>query len=111
MLTHKIAIYVPSTINGNTKAPPEVIKENVDKAKKTFALLFGGFTSTPAQGGWYSPTHGLIQEDIQIVYSFTDDEGFKKVDEITQLARDIAKSMTQEAVTVEIGGSVQFVTV
>lgn len=109
MLNKKVAVYVPSTVNGNTKAPTELIAANVNKAKKTLAELFGGFTATPAQGGWYSPIHGLIQEEIVIVYAYTNEEGITKAGEVERLAKEIAASMTQEAVTVEIDGAINFI--
>ena len=69
-LSHKISLYIPSTVNGNVPASKAMIDKFLDMAKNTFANLFGGFTVTPAQGGYMSPEHGLIEEQIQIVYSF-----------------------------------------
>ena len=34
--------------------------------------LFGGYTRLPASGGWVSPEGELIEEHIDLVYTYTD---------------------------------------
>lgn len=109
MLKVKVAVYVPSTVNGNTPADPALIAQWVTESKKRLANLFGGFTSFKAEGGWYSPEHGLIEESVTIVQAFTDDEGLTKVPDVRALASEIAYAMTQEAVSVEVAGTLEFV--
>lgn len=109
MLNHKIAIYIPSTINGNEPAPIELIEKWVRASKIMLANLFGGFTTYNGQGGWFSPEHGLIEESVTIVLAFTDQEGLTKLPKVNELASEIAASMGQEMVSVEVDGSLNFV--
>jgi hypothetical protein len=111
MLTHKIAIYIPSTVNGNQPAPADMIDRWVRASKIKMANLFGGFTSYQAHGGWFSPEHGLIEESVTIVQAFTDPEGLTKLDKVNDLAKEIAADMSQEIVSVEVDGTLNFVTV
>lgn len=108
-LNRKVAIYVPSTVNGNSPAPVETVKKWVARAKTKFALLFGGFTAFVANGGWYSSQNGLIEEQIVVVQSYTDDNGMGKMPEVLALAKEIAADMSQECVSVEHDGALTFV--
>lgn len=110
MLNHKIVIWVPSTVNGNQPAPPELIAKWVRAAKILMSGLFGGFTTYNGQGGWYSPTNGLVEENVTIIQSFTDEEGLTKLDQVNELAKAIANDMSQEIVSVEVDGTLNFVT-
>ena len=109
MLDHKIAIYVPSTVKGNQPAPADLVAKWVRQAKIKLANLFGGFTAYAGQGGWYSPEHGLIEENVTIVQAFTDQEGLTKVPQVRELAQDIAREMEQEVVSVEVDGQLNFI--
>lgn len=109
MLTHKIAIYIPSTVNGNQPAPADMIAKWLRASKIKLANLFGGFTSYSGQGGWYSSEHGLIEENVIIVQAFTDDEGLTKLVDVNLLAKEIAADMSQEMVSVEVDGTLNFI--
>lgn len=109
MLSHKIAIYIPSTINGNQPASADLIAKWVRTSKIKLANLFGGFTAYNSQGGYYSTEHGLIEEKVTIVQSFTDEEGLTKLDKVKELAVEIANEMNQEVVSVEVDGTLSFV--
>ena len=109
MLDHKVALYVPSTINGNQPAPAEQIARWVKASKIKLASLFGGFTAYQAQGGWYSETHGLIEEDVTIVQAYTDEDGLAKIGQFRELAAAIARDMGQEVVSLEVNGTLIFV--
>lgn len=109
MLNHKVAVYVPSTVNGNQPAPSETIDKWVRAAKIALASLFGGITSYRAEGGWISPEHGLIEESVTIVQAFTNEDGLVHVAKLRQLAKDIAIDMGQEAVSLEINGTLNFI--
>jgi len=110
MLSHKIAIYIPSTINGNVPAPADQIAKWLRASKIKLAGLFGGFTTYNGQGGWHSPEHGLIEENVTIVQAFTDEEGLTKLDKVIELAKEIASDMSQEMVSVEVDGTLNFIT-
>lgn len=110
MLNHRVALYVPSTLNGNETAPAELVEKFVRQAKIKLAQLFGGFTSYKADGGWYSPTLGLVEEPVTIVQAFTDESNLKHVAAVEALAAEIAAEMGQEAVSVEVDNELRFIT-
>jgi hypothetical protein len=108
MLNHRIAVFIPSTINGNEPAPADLIARWVKSAKLKFADLFGGFTAHRAVGGWMSPANGLVEEPVTVVSSFTDD-GLDRLGEVEEFAATVAEALGQEAVALEIDNSLQFV--
>lgn len=109
MLKHRVAIYIPSTINGNEPAPAHLIARWVKSAKLKFAELFGGFTAHRAVGGWMSQVHGLVEEPVTVVTAFTDDAGLDRLGEVEDFAAAVAEALGQEAVSVEIDNSLQFI--
>jgi hypothetical protein len=108
-LQHRIAIIVPSTVNANEAASNEVVGKWTRAAKVKFARLFGGFTAHKAIGGWVSPEHGLIEEDVTVVTSFTDEDGLEFVENIKEFAAEMAEAMGQEAVSVQIDSQLEFI--
>jgi hypothetical protein len=109
MLNHRISIFIPSTVNGHKPAPADLIARWVKSAKLKFAQLFGGFTSHRAVGGWVSPVHGLVEEPVTVITAFTDDDGLDRLGEVEEFASAVADALGQEAVTLEIDNSLQFV--
>jgi hypothetical protein len=109
MLSHRIAVYIPSTVNGHEPAPADLIARWVKSAKLKFAALFGGFTAYRAVGGWVSPVHGLIEEPVTVITSHTDDDGLDSLGEVEDFAAAVAEALGQEAVTLEIDNQLQFV--
>jgi hypothetical protein len=110
MLQHRIAIFVPSTINGSEPAPRQLLNQWLKAAKLKFANLFGGFTSHNACGGWVSAQHGLIEEHVTVVSAFTDDDGLNFVADVKEFAACMAEAMGQEAISIEVDHSLEFVT-
>lgn len=108
-LKHKIAVLIPSTINVNEAASSEEVAKWITAAKLKLAGWFGGFTAYSAVGGWLSPTHGLVEEDVTIVSSFTDETGLKRLPEVKAFAAELAAEMGQEAVGVEVDHALHFV--
>lgn len=109
MLQHKVAIIIPSTINTNADAPQEVVGKWLQAAKVKFARLFGGFTAHKACGGWVSAEHGLIEEKVTVVSSFTDDDGLSFLEDVRDFAARMAEAMGQEAVSVEVDHRLEFI--
>ena len=111
MLTRKVAIYIPSTVDANVAASSELVAKWSKQAKILLSNLFGGFTAYHAQGGWYSAEKGLIEEPVLVVNAFTDDNGLNEsnLNQIRFLARLIAIDMQQEAVSVEHDGKLEFI--
>jgi hypothetical protein len=108
-MNHKIGIVIPSTINVSEAAPKELVNKWVRCAKVEFSKLFGGFTSQNAVGGWLSPKHGLVEENVTVVSAFTDDHGLNRLGEIKAFAAKMGLALSQEAVAVEVDHSLQFV--
>lgn len=108
-MNHKIAVIIPSTVNANEAASPETVRKWVKCAKTQFAQLFGGFTSHNAVGGWLSPEHGLIEENVTVVSSFTNDHGLNRLGEVKAFASKMARALSQEVVAVEVDHSLHFV--
>lgn len=109
MNNHKIAIIIPSTINANAEAPAEIVAKWIRVSKVKFAKFFGGFTSHHAKGGWVSDEFGLIEEDVTVVTSFTNEEGLIHMEAVRDFAAELATEMGQEAIAIEIDNSMEFV--
>lgn len=109
MMNKKISVTVPSTVNGNKKAPAALTAKWLKAAKVLMSQTFGGFTATPAVGGWVSDTLGLIEEKVTVVTSFTEKLTPAAVQQIEEFAREMAADMGQEAVSVEVNGELRFV--
>lgn len=108
-MNHKIGIVIPSTVNVNEAASPETVNKWVKCAKVEFSKLFGGFTSQSAVGGWLSPKHGLIEENVTVVSAFTDDNGLKRLGDLKAFASKMGRAMSQESVAVEVDSSLEFI--
>lgn len=108
-LPARIAVYVPGTVNA-ARADTAAAQRMTDRAAAQLSRLFGGATITAADGAWVSDVHGLIREQINIVYSFALAEQIDAAaGEILALAEQIKNEMQQEAVSVEIGGALYLV--
>lgn len=108
-LTARVAVYVPTTIHAEP-APAAVIDDNRDLAARTLAALFGGFTEVAGHGGWFGQSGRLIRESVFITFSACTPEALaENLDAVITLAGSIAVAMDQEAVTVEVNGSIYFV--
>jgi len=111
MLNRKIALYVPGTTDVNVPAPEQQAAAVVH-ALEQFAEWFGGATVIDGQGAWMSDEHGLVVEPVRIVYCFTDAEGLAKhLSEVKLLARHVCRAMSQECVSLEVAGELQFIEV
>lgn len=108
-LQHRIAVIVPSTVNANQSASKEVISKWINAAKVKFARLFGGFTAHNAVGGWVSQEHGLIEENVTIVTSYTDEDGLEFVEMVKEFAAQMAAALGQEVVSVEVDHQLEFI--
>lgn len=108
-LQHRIAVIVPSTINGNQSASTDVIAKWTSAAKVKFARLFGGFTAHNAVGGWVSQELGLIEESVTVVTSYTDEGGLEFVETVKEFAASMAEALGQEAVSVEVDHELEFI--
>jgi hypothetical protein len=106
---HRIAIIVPTTVDANQIAAKDVIWKWMRLAKMKFARLFGGFTAHKTCGGWVSSEHGLIEEEVTVITSFTDDDGLGFVASVKEFAAEMPLALNQEAVSVEVDHQLGFV--
>ena len=108
-LKHKISVFVPSTYDGN-KPAKRMQKKAVKKAASRFSRYFGGATAQQANGFWFSSEKGLIEEKQIIVYAYcTESDKAARLESVKTFAKALCKWMKQEAVTVEVDNTMQFV--
>ena len=98
-LSSRVNAYIPATIHDKEidNAP------YVERVAALFSNLFGGATSAPALGFWFSPDVGLIKEKTTIVFAYCTDTALQEhIDAVVTELETIKKELEQEAVAVEI---------
>lgn len=106
-LSHKFSIYVPSTVDVNTKTDSA---EHVRKTLEFLSGLFGGATATKSSGAWVSESAGLVVEDVTICYAYCNMlQRIKHASTVKAFAKMLRDEMRQEAVSVEIDNGLLFV--
>lgn len=105
-LEDQVAVYIPSTLNANEATDS---KRFVDEALVLLSDLYGGSTATPGLGGWNSPDHGLITEDVTIVYAYTSGHKAELLNQVYEFAQYVKDEMSQEMVSVEINKKLYFI--
>lgn len=106
----KVALYVPSTYNGNETCPDSLRVEILDTVQSSFAQMFGGATAHEATGLWQSEELGLVSEAVTIVESFALDSDIDKcLARVVELAQDVKSQLQQEAVSLELRGRLFFI--
>jgi len=102
-LTHRVEFYIPSRCSCTEPIDGSLRNRALEMVKETLAGWFGGSTETSARGVWMPDTHGIVQEDVTIVYSNADDSALEENrDGIDRLAGELASLLGQEAVAVRI---------
>ena len=113
VMTNRVEIYVPSTINCNGKTKQQTEQRHQKETFKTinlFSSLFGGATYDAAVGAWIMQNGKLVTERVHIVYSFCKPITLKQnFNQILQEAKRIKAELGQEAVTVVVNGQAMFV--
>jgi hypothetical protein len=113
IMTNRIEIYVPSTINSEGITKKQTEKEFQKETLKTiglFSSLFGGATYDAANGAWIMQNGNLVTEKVNIVYSFCGPISLKQhFKQILKEANRIKTDLGQEAVTVVVNGQAMFV--
>ena len=99
-LTHSIGIFIPSTLDVN------VTVDNGEQVQSALAFLgkvFGGATSSNAEGVWQSNEGSLVTEQVTIVRTFVSQSALNThLDEVLEFAKIIKREMGQEAVALDI---------
>ncbi|WP_026487622.1 hypothetical protein [Caldanaerobius polysaccharolyticus] len=107
MLTKRLAVYIPSKC-GQDEIPASTRQFWLKTALRTLAEIYGGATTIEGQGAWLSENGDIVTEHVTIAYAYTDETA--DVSPVYELAKRLCKALRQEAVAVEIGHGLDFVT-
>ena len=100
-------IYVPSTMDVDKQINSD---SYIDDTLTFMSGMFGGATMSKVFGAWMSNSGEVIKEDVTIVYSNTDSSDFdNKINEVISHAEYLKFAMGQEAISIEIDGTLYFV--
>ncbi len=106
-LTHRVAVYVPGTQGASAAT------DNTAQVRKIAAAMsgyFGGATAQQSTGYWMSERAGLVAESVTIVYAAcTKAQRDAHLTQVLELAQDIKREMAQEAVSVELDGTLYII--
>ena len=106
-LPQRVALYVPSTTD--TDKPTDNAAQ-VERVAREFCGWFGGATAQESTGFWMSDTAGLVREAVTIVYAAcTADQLRERLPDVLTLAQQIKAEMQQEAVSVELNGTLYII--
>jgi hypothetical protein len=99
-LNHALAIFVPSTMEVNQVTDNSV---QVQAALSFLGNLFGGATSSDADGVWRSEDSGLVTEKVTIVRTFVAKKALEShLDDVIGFATELKQEMKQEAIALDI---------
>lgn len=106
-LSAKVAIYVPGTNGVDTAADTSFM---VDRVAAALSAMFGGASASAVSGYWLSDSVGLVKENTTVVYAFAVPADLADhLGDVVQLAQDIKRELNQEAVSLEIDGSLYLI--
>lgn len=106
-LPQRVALYVPGT-QGTATATDNAAQ--VERVARAFCGWFGGATAQESTGFWMSDTAGLVRESVTIVFAAcTADQLRERLPDVLTLAQQIKQDMAQEAVSVEISGTLYII--
>lgn len=106
-LPQRVALYVPGTqdINHATDNAAQV-----ERVAREFCGWFGGATAQQSTGYWVSDNAGLVREAVTIVFAAcTADQLRDRLPDVLTLAQQIKQDMAQEAVSVELNGTLYII--
>ena len=106
-LPQRVALYVPSTTD--TDKPTDNAAQ-VERVAREFCGWFGGATAQQSTGYWLSDAAGLVREAVTIVFAACTAAQLREhLPDVLQLAQQIKAEMQQEAVSVEINGTLYII--
>lgn len=106
-LPQRVALYVPGT-QGPATATDNAAQ--VERVARAFCGWFGGATAQQSAGYWLSESAGLVREAVTIVYAAcTADQLRDRLPDVLTLAQQIKQDMAQEAVSVELNGTLYII--
>lgn len=99
-LVHTVAIFVPSTTD------VDLTVDNSSQVKAALNFLgeiFGGATSSAAEGVWRSDEVGLVAEQVTIVKTFVSKKLLNQhLENVLSFAGNLKSEMNQEAVAISV---------
>lgn len=99
-LNHALAIFVPSTMDVSQQTDNT---QQVQQALAFLGTIFGGATSSNAEGVWRSEESGLVTEQVTIVRTFVSAKALEShLDTVIDFASGLKRDMKQEAVAISI---------
>lgn len=106
-LDNKISIYVPSTYNVNNEINNRIY---VIYVMKELSNIFGGATEIQANGCYLSNNGELIEEKINIIYSYCSKEQLEEnMNKIIAICELLKNDMQQECISLEINNKLTFI--
>lgn len=109
-LEYEFAVYVPSTESASQIINRKEFQRRIDEVQAYLSGLFGGFSSSNVDGGYYSNEKGLIQEDVVRVVAFaTKDAAKKNLPALISQLGMWAEKWGQEAIGLEFEGDLFYV--
>lgn len=109
LLSHNVAIYVPSRDKQGEMQPAPLVSAIVDAVQRHLASRFGGFTTFDAMGGYMMSSGEMHAEPIKVIRSFASGLSDADLSFARDLAAMVAVKLDQECVSLEIDGALTFV--
>lgn len=108
-LDHRIEFFIPTRCSCTQPLDPSLRNAALEKVKEQLGHWFGGCTSVSAKGLWTSDDHGLVREDVDIVFSNASSEKLTEHrKELDVLASELAAELGQEAIGYRIDYRLDF---
>jgi hypothetical protein len=106
----EVSVYVPSTKDVDKVISRSEMQQRINEVKEFLAKLFGGYSSSPIEGGFMSSDNKLVYEKVEKVTSFAPKEAFEEHKEqlVTQCSI-WAQKWGQEAIGLEHEGDLYYV--
>lgn len=109
-LNHKVELYVPSADGAGNALDAALIAASLETAQDALTLECGGTTTYPAVGTYQNKAGAIVREHVQIVSAFCSGDTLERVAFIARhIAGQLAATMSQECIALEISGALEFV--
>lgn len=109
-LNNKVEVYVPTADGAGRNLAADAIADALEAVQVALTLECGGSTTYPATGTYLNNAGAIVRESVNIVSAFVSDDGLDRVAFIARhMAGELAATLRQECVAVEVAGSLEFV--
>ncbi|HXV99724.1 MAG TPA: hypothetical protein VEC93_14975, partial [Anaerolineae bacterium] len=97
---HELGVYIPTTLDVDQMIDTSPY---VEKTLSFLGQLFGGATSSQAQGIWSSDEAGLVSETIHIIRAYTTRAQMNRhLDQVLDFLEGLKAELKQEAMALEV---------